>query len=194
YTLTRVPRQPALITVWASKPGVMPNIISKSKQIMLQDQNVLDFDLVYDKELAIESIFGFEADIKHKEKQADGTYFVRGALINLPGNPNFKLAEESQTIPFTKLKIKKSGNSTSSGVPLGVPAATEFNTDVKELQLLLNGAFGVLQTPASGAVMKISSENSKGRIMGKAGIMKASFQYSGNYITFQDNTPIYLTG
>jgi len=193
YTLKRVPKQPAMITVWASKPNSVPNVISKSKQIMLQDQNVLNFDLQYDKEIAIENIFGFEADIKKKEKQSDGTYLVSGALINLPANPNFKLAEESQTIPFTKLKIKKSGASTS-GVPLGVPVATEFNTDVKELQLLLNGAFGVLQTPASGTVMKVGSENNKGRIMGKAGIMKTSFQYSGNYITFQDNIPVYLTG
>jgi hypothetical protein len=57
------------------------------------------------------------------------------------------------------------------------------------LQLLLNGAFGVLQTPASGTVMKVGSENNKGRIMGKAGIMKTSFQYSGitslSRITFQ---------
>ncbi|MBE0677291.1 MAG: hypothetical protein IH592_00865, partial [Bacteroidales bacterium] len=194
YTLTRVPRQPALITVWASKPNSVPNVISKSKQIVLQDQNVLDFDLAYDKEIAIESIFGFEADIKKKEKQTDGTYLVSGALINLPANPNFKLTESSQTIPFTKLKIKKSGNSTSGGVPLGIPAATDFDTDIKELQLLLNGAFGVRQTPASGTVMKISSESNKGRIMGKAGIMKTSFQYSGNYISFQDNIPIYLTG
>ena len=194
YTLTRVPKQPALITVWASKPNSVPNVISKSKMILLQDQNVLDFVLAYDKEIAIENIFGFEADIKNREKQADGTYLVSGALINLPSNPNFRLSDESQTIPFTKLKIKKSGNSTASGVPVGVPAAAEFNTDVKELQLLLNGAFGVLQTPATGAMMKVSSENSKGRIMGKAGIMKTSFQYSGNYITFQDNIPIYLTG
>jgi len=193
YTLKRVPKQPALITVWASKPNSVPNVISKSKMILLQDNNVLDFVLAYDKEIAIENIFGFEADIKIKEKQADGTYLVSGALINLPANPNFALTESSQTIPFNKLKIKKSGTSTS-GVPLGVPAVTEFNTDVKELQLLLNGAFGVLQTPASGTVMKVSSENSKGRIMGKAGIMKTSFQYSGNYITFQDNIPIYLTG
>jgi len=193
YTLTRVPRQPAMITVWASKPNSVPNVISKSKQIMLQDQNVLDFVLAYDNEIAIENIFGFEADIKKKEKQTDGTYLVSGALINLPANANFKLAEESQTIPFTKLKIKKSGNS-NSGVPLGIPAATEFDADIKELKLLLNGAYGILQTPATGTVMKISSENSKGRIMGKAGIMKTSFQYSGNYITFQDNIPIYLTG
>ena len=29
--------------------------------------------------------------------------------------------------------------------------------------------------------------------MGKAGILKTSFQYSGNYISFQDNTPVCLT-
>ncbi len=194
YTLTRVPGQPAMVTVWASKPNSVPNVISKSKLIKLQDQNVLDFVLVYDNEIAIENIFGFEADIKKKEKQGDGTYLISGALINLPANPNFALAEGSQTIPFTRLKIKKSGNTTASGVPLGIPAATEFDTDIKELLLLLNGAYGVSQTPSSGQVMKISSENSKGKIMGKAGIMKTSFQYSGNYISFQDNIPIYLTG
>jgi hypothetical protein len=193
YALKKVPKQPALIKVWASKPNSVPNVISLSKQILLQENNVLDFVLSYDNEIAIENIFGFEVDIKKKEKQADGTYLVSGALINMPANPNFKLAEESQTIPFTKLKIKKSGNSTS-GVPLGVPAVTEFNTDVKELQLLLNGAFGVVQSPVTGSLIKVSSGNSKGQIMGKAGILKTSFQYSGNHISFKDNTPIYLTG
>ena len=194
YMLARVPKQPALITVWASKPNSVPNVISKSKQILLQDQNVLDFVLSYDNEIAIENIFGFEADIKKKEKQNDDTWLVSGALINLPANPNFKLSESGQTIPFTDLKIKKSGNSTATGVPLGIPAASDFNADLNELQLLLNGVYGIIQTPASGTVMKISSENNIGRIMGKVGILKTSFQYSGNYVSFQDNTPIYLTG
>ncbi|MBW6500612.1 MAG: hypothetical protein K0B05_04385 [Bacteroidales bacterium] len=193
YSLTRVPKQPALITVWASKPNSVPNVTSKSSQILLQDQNMLDFVLSYDTEIAIENIFGFQVDLKKKEKQSDGTYLVSGTLINLPANPNFKLSESSQTIPFTNLRIKNSGKNTSAGIPVGIPAVTDFDTDLKDLLLLMNGAYGILQTPSSGAVLKISSENNMGRIMGRAGIMKTSFQYSGNYITFQDNIPIYLT-
>ena len=193
YTLTGVPKEPANITVWASKPDAVPNIVSQSKQLILKDANKLDFTLQTDNEIAINDIFGFPVDVKKKEKQDDGTWLVDGALINLPANPNFKMAETGQTIPFTRLKIKKSGNTAQSGVPLGIPAVNDFATDIKELSLVLDDAFGVTQTPSSGSVLHVSSDNSKGQIKGKAGILKTSFQYSGNYITFTGNDPLYLS-
>ncbi|MFN2380095.1 MAG: hypothetical protein ABR519_07785 [Bacteroidales bacterium] len=193
YVLTKVPRQPMMLTVWASKPNSAPNINSQSKKIILQDINKLNFMLSYDNELFIENIYGFEADIKNKEKQSDGTYLINGALINLPANPNFKPEESGQTIPFTKLKIKESGSTTSSGIPIGVPAEAEFKSNLAELVLLLNESFGVVQTPSSGELITISSENNKGRIKGKAGILKSSFHYSGSYLSFQEDIPLFLT-
>ncbi len=193
YTLGKVPREPGSITVWASKPNILPNIISQSKQLELKDVNELNFTLQTDNEIAIENIYGFQVDIKDKEKQSDDTYLLRGALINLPSNPNFKPAEGDQTIPFTNLKIKKSGAISSTGIPIGVPSAADFESDIKDMSLLMNDAFGVLLTPSTGALLKVSSDNNKGQIKGKAGIMKTSFQYSGSYITFQDNIPLFLT-
>ncbi|MBN2612961.1 MAG: hypothetical protein JXB00_15505 [Bacteroidales bacterium] len=193
YTLIKVPKEPVNITVWASKPNAVPNIVSQSKQILLKDVNQLDFFLTTDKEIVIEDIYGFQVDIKSKQKQTDGTYLISGALINLPANPNFKTAETSQTIPFENLKIKKSASNSSNGIPIGIPAGTDFNTDITDLQLLMNDAFGVLQTPTTGTVLKVSSENNKGQIKGKAGILKTSFQYSDNYVSFQQNIPLYLT-
>jgi len=193
YTLKKVPLHPKMVTVWASKPNTVPNIKSQSKQIILQDVNNLNFLLTYDNELAIEDIFGFQADIKQKKKQTNGTYLISGALINLPANNNFKPAESDQTIPFTNLKIKDSGSTTSSGVPLGVPAEAEFETDLGELRLLLNESFGVVQTPSVGELLMVSAENNKGRIKGKAGIQKTSFHYSGSYLSFQEDIPLYLT-
>jgi hypothetical protein len=193
YVLTKVPRQPVMVTVWASKPNSTPNIRSQSKEIILQDVNKLNFMLSYDNELSIENIYGFQADIKNKEKQSDGTYLISGALINLPANPNFKPAESGQTIPFTKLRIKESGNSTSSGIPTGVPAEPEFKSDLTELALLLNESFGVVQTPSSGALITISSDNNIGQIKGRAGIMRSSFHYSGSYLSFQEDIPLFLT-
>ncbi len=193
YTLNKVPKEPANITVWASKPNVVPNILSQSKQIVLKDNNQLNFTLQTDNEIAIENIFGFQADIKSREKQSDGSYLVSGSLISLPSNPNFKTAEDNVTLPFSNLKIKKSGKFTSSGIPIGTPNGSEFETDIKDLSLLLNNVFGVIQTPSSGSLLKISSENGKGQIKGKAGILKTSFQYSDSYITFQDAVPLYLT-
>jgi hypothetical protein len=193
YILAKVPKQPIFITVWASKPNTVPNIVSQSKQIMLQDVNELNFTLATDNELAINDIFGFEVDIKKKEKQTDGTFLVSGALINLPANPNFKPAESNQTIPFANLKIKKSGNNTPSGIPIGIPADEDFDSDIKDLSLLMNDVFGVLQTPSTGALIKVSAENNKGQIKGKAGILKTSFQYSNNYLSFQQDVPLYLT-
>jgi hypothetical protein len=193
YILTGVPKDPANITVWASKPNSVPNIISQSKQMILKDVNKLDFTLQADNEIAIQDIYGFQVDIKNKAKQDDGTYLLTGALINLPANPNFKLTESAQTIPFANLKIKNSGNTTQSGIPIGIPAANDFETDVKDLSLVMNDVFGVLQEPSSGNMLRVSSENNKGQIKGKAGIMKTSFQYSGNYITFMEDEPLYLS-
>ena len=192
YSLNKVPKQPATITVWASKPNSVPNILSQSKQLTLKDVNRLDFSLQTDNEIVVENIFGFQVDIKSKEKQNDDTYLLNGALINLPANPNFKTVETTKTIPFTKLKVKKSGNLSSSGIPVGVPVASDFETDIKDLSLLMNDVFGVLQTSSSGNMLKISSENNKGQIKGKIGILKTSFQYSSGYLTFQDNMPLYL--
>ncbi len=193
YTLHKVPVDPSNITVWATKPNSVPNIVSQSKQLTLQKMNKLDFTLQVDNEIAIENIFGFEVDIQKKEKQSDGTYLLTGALINLPDNPNFKMADDGLTIPFADMKIKKSGKFTTGGIPLGVPANAEFETDITNLQLVLNDVFGVLQTPSTGSRLKVSSDNNKGQIKGKAGIMKTSFQYSGSYITFQADEPLYLS-
>ena len=193
YLLTKVPGNFIYITIWASKPGAVPNIVSQSKQILVKDVNVVDFVLSVDKEIAIENIFGFDVDLKKTTKNLDGSWVVSGALVNLPSNPNFKTSATGQTIPFTNLKIIKGAATTSSGIPVGVPASNEFDTDLKELSLILNGVFGVLQTPSSGEVIKISSQNGKGEIRGKAGILKTSFQFSDNYLTFTENIPLYLT-
>ena len=185
YTLKGIPMDASQRTVWATKPGAVPNIIGQSQKISLKAQNQLDFNLHTDDEVVIEDIFGFPVEIKSKTKQTDGTWLISGNLINLPGNDNFKLQDDQQTIPFADLKIKKSGTE-KNGIPVGVPADNTFNTDLPSLKLVVQNAFGVLQTPASGDVLKVTAENGKGKISGKAGIQKTSFQFSQSYINFSD--------
>lgn len=192
YTLKKVPVSPNTVAVWASKPNEVPNVISQSKNIHLGSSNTVNFTLKADSAIAIPDIYGFEVDIKQKEKQPDGTYLISGSLINLPENANFKLANSDQTIPFNKLKIK-TGDGNLSGVPLGVPATDHFSTDIPDLNLVLNNVFSVIQKPATGEWLQISSENNKGQIKGKVSVHTSSFQYSDNYITFTGNTPFYLT-
>jgi hypothetical protein len=192
YILKKVPVSPNTVAIWASKPNEIPNVISQSKNIHLGTSNTVNFILKADSAIAIADIYGFEVDIQQKEKQPDGTYLISGSLINLPENANFKLANSDQTIPFSKLKIKK-GDGNLSGVPLGVPAADHFSTDIPDLNLLLNSVFSVTQKPVTGEWLQVSSENNKGQIKGKVGVMTSSFQYSENYITFTGNTPFYLT-
>lgn len=109
YVLNGIPKSPSNRTVWASKPGITPNIISQNKKITIAQKNELDFNLINDDELVIENIFGFDADIQSKIKQPDGTWLVSGSLINLPANDNFSLSNNKQSIPFKDVKIKKSG-------------------------------------------------------------------------------------
>jgi hypothetical protein len=204
YILKKVPLSADAITVWASKPNAVPNVSSQSKRVNLGQPNVLarsktlsndhtlDFILKADSSIAIADIYGFTVDVKNKKKQSDGTYLVSGSLISLPENANFKLAQSDQVIPFTDLKVKTNG-SFVSGIPVGVPDADHFNTDLPALDLVLNGVFSVSQKPSSGQLLQISSENNKGQIKGKVGVSTTSFHYSDNYITFNETTPFYLT-
>lgn len=186
YTLKGVPLLSSAQKVWASKPGATPNIISQYKTITVKQTNTLDFNLETDNELLIEKVFGFDVEIKSKEKQTDGTWLLSGSLINLPSNENFSLKDSKQSIPFTGLKMKKSGE-IKNGLPVGVPAETQFSTDLSSLKLTVHTSFGAVQTPASGDLLTVHAENNKGKIQGKIAIQKSSFQFSQDYIHFSQN-------
>lgn len=185
YELKGVPTSPAKKTVWAGKSGVVPNIISQSKEITIGSKNELDFNLISDNDIAIEKIFGFDAEIQSKTKQQDGTWLVSGDLVQLPENDNFSLNNKKQTIPFHDLKIKK-GTATKNGVPIGVPVESSMLTDLPSIKLLLQNAFAVVQTPSSGDQLKISAANDKGGLTGKIHIQKSSFSFSKEYVTFNE--------
>lgn len=186
YLLNGVPSSPTEKTVWASKPGAVPNIISQNKKITLGQKNELDFNLVNDNELVIENIFGFEADIQSKVKQSDGTWLVSGSLINLPANDNFSLHDSKQKIPFTDLKIKK-GDGAKNGIPVGIPAENTMSTDLANIKLLLQNSFGTVQKPASGDLLQVKAESQKGKLMGKIAIQKSSFNFTQSYVTFNND-------
>ncbi|HRB30559.1 MAG TPA: carboxypeptidase-like regulatory domain-containing protein [Ferruginibacter sp.] len=186
YVLKGVPTSPVEKTVWAGKSGTVPNIISQSKNITISNNNTLDFNLMNDNELLIENIYGFDTDIQSKTKQPDGTWLVSGSLIHLPANDNFSLQDDKQSIPFHDLKIKKSGE-TKNGIPVGVPAESTMATDLANIKLLLQKSFGIIQHPASGDQLQLKAENQKGKLMGKMAIQKSSFQFTQEYVKFNDD-------
>jgi len=186
YILKGVPASPVEKIVWAGKAGAIPNILSQNKSITLGIKNELDFNLVNDNELLIETIFGFDADVQSKVKQSDGTWLVSGSLINLPANENFSLQDNKQSLPFQNLKIKKSGAS-KNGISIGVPADNILSTDLANIKLLLHHSFGVLQQPVKGDQLQVKVENNKGKLMGIMAIQKSSFKFTQNYVTFNDD-------
>mgnify|MGYP003513155536 FL=1 len=186
YVLNGIPKSPSNRTVWASKPGITPNIISQNKKITIAQKNELDFNLINDNELVIENIFGFDADIQSKTKQPDGTWLVSGSLINLPANDNFSLSNNKQSIPFKDVKIKKSGT-LKNGIPVGVPSDNVLLTDLANIKLLLQNSFVVIQKPTSGDQLQIKAENQKGSLLGKMAIQKSSFQFTQEYVKFNDD-------
>lgn len=194
YTLNKVPKAPATKTIWAAKSGQTPNLISASKSIVLSENNTIDFNLAIDYEIQIDKIFGFDVEIKSKTKQKDGTWVIDGNLINLPENENFELKDKKMVIPFSNLKIKKSGN-TKNNVPLGVPVENSFTTDIADINLILQKSFTVVQRPTTGDLMKIEATNQRGALKGKITITKASFSFTNNYINFneKDNDIMLLT-
>lgn len=191
YTLKGIAQDIGTIQLWASKPGAMPGIISESKELTIAIENTVNFDLKIDKEVSITNIFGFQVDIKSKEKQSDGTYLIKEAnLINIPSNDNFKIREENVVLPFTNLKIKKTGANDSYGTPIFEPAESSVNLNNKLLELKLNAVFNA--TLGNGSEqLKVTSINNKGLIKGKVCIDNNSFNTSN--ITLSSEREIYLS-
>ncbi len=186
YTLKGVPNSPSEKTVWAARSGVVPNIISQNKKMTIGNKNELDFNLINDDELAIENIFGFEVEVQSKTKQNDDTWLISGNLIKLPDNDNFSLRDGKQSIPFSDLKIKKSGE-TKNGIPLGIPLENILTTDLANLKLVLHNNFWVVQHPSSGDQLQVKAENQKGNVTGKIALEKSSFKFTQDYVTFNND-------
>lgn len=187
YVLRGVPTSPAKKTVWAGKSGVVPNIITQNKEITIGSKNELDFNLVTDNDIAIEKIFGYDAEIQSKTKQQDGTWLMSGNLVQLPENDNFSLKDKKQTIPFHDLKIKKSTES-KNGIPIGVPVENNLLTDLPSIKLLLQNSFAAIQVPANGDQLKMNAANDKGSLNGKIFILKSAFSFSKEYLTLNETT------
>jgi hypothetical protein len=75
---------------------------------------------------------------------------------------------------------------------VGIPVSEEFETDLKQLQLIVNKAFSAVQTPSSGSLLKVNNNSNTGQVKGKIGIKNISFQYSDDLVSFPDEIPFYL--
>lgn len=194
YLLTKVPKSPTQVTVHASKPGAIPNLISQSKTIALHDDdNELNFELEEDKEMAIQDIFGFKVVVQEMKKEPDGTRtIVKGSLIEIPANENFKLYDAKATLPFSNLKVKPSSQKTSSGIPLGVPASDFLTLDLQELKVMAHDAFGATVSMDTGALLKVEGENASGFLEGKVSVIPSSFNFSQSILSLPQGKRMHL--
>lgn len=184
YVLKGIPKTLIAVTVWATKPGEVPNYLSTSKKINTVGGTIeLNFSLSRDKELLIENIFGFDVDIQSRAKQSDGSWLVSGNLINLPENDNFTTAEKEQYIPFYNLKVILSGQ-TKQNVPIGIPTGKSMTTDLASVKMMLHKKFSVVQTPVSEDRLQIVANDKEAGLMGKIGVLKSSFTFTDSYINF----------
>jgi hypothetical protein len=193
YLLNKVPKGSSQVTVYASKPDAVPNLISQSKTILLKDKNELNFELEEDKEMVIQDIFGFKVLVQEMKKEADGSRtIVKGNLVEIPSNENFKLYDAKLTLPFSNIKIKPSSQKTTSGVPLGVPASDVLTLDLQELKLMAHHAFGAMVKMDNGAQLKVESENASGYVRGKVSVIPSSFNFSESILGLPQGKRIHL--
>lgn len=193
YVLSKVPKAPQERTVWCSKPGEVPNLITQSKTIMLKDNNTVNFELEPDTEMVIKDIFGFKVVIQEMKKEPDGSRTItKGSLIEIPANENFKLYDEETSLPFSNVKIKKSGIKDASGIPFGVPEATSMALDLQELKLYAHGEFGVVQKMDSNMPLTIQSQDGAGYLEGNVSILMNSFQFSQQYLGLPEGKTYHL--
>ncbi|HEY8512315.1 MAG TPA: hypothetical protein VIL31_10170, partial [Cyclobacteriaceae bacterium] len=128
---------------------------------------------------AIQDIFGFKVVVQEMKKEADGSRtIVKGSLIEVPSNENFKLYDVKMTLPFSNVKVKASSQKTASGIPLGVPASDFITLDLQELKLMAHDAFGAIVKMDQGAPLKIEQDNASGFLQGKVSVIPSSFNFS----------------
>lgn len=193
YKLAKVSKSPTQVTVHASKPGAIPNLISQSKTIILDDKNELNFELEQDKEMAIQDIFGFKVLVQEMKKEPDGTRtIVKGSLIEIPANENFKLYDAKLTLPFSNVKVKPSSQKTSAGIPLGVPVSDFLTLDLQELKLMAHDAFGAMVRMDQGMLLKVENENASGFLKGKVSVIPASFNFSQSILSLPKGKFMHL--
>jgi hypothetical protein len=191
YILKGIAQDIETIELTATKENETPNVISQSKIVTIKAENTINFNLKYDKEVSIKTIFGFKVTIIEKEKQNDGTYIIkRGNLIEIPNNKNFTFREEKIVLPFSNLKIKKIGKNDDYGTPIFEPVENYVSLNNKTLNLKLNNAFNAILGDDSSQ-LKLTNNNGKGQIKGKIGIENKSFNTSN--ITLEQPVSMYLT-
>ena len=192
YTLTGIAQDFGTIILWAGKTNSTPNIISQKKEIELKDNNTVDFDLKYDKEVSITDIFGFKVSIKEKQKQSDGSYTIDGNLITIPSNQNFALKEAEKVLAFSNLIIKNSGKTDSYGTPVFEPAKSTVSLNDKQLEIKVNNTFFAILGTGSKQLSLAEIDN-KGFIKDVVGIENTSFSFDKAYLNLQNDKDIYLT-
>src|SRR5690606_25946403 len=139
-------------------------------------------------------IFGFKVLVQDMKKEPDGSRtIVKGSLIQIPGNENFKLYDEKMSLPFSNLKIKKSTVFDPSGIPMGVPEAASVTLDLQELKLYAHGAFGAVQRLDGNAPLKVENADGTGYLSGDVSIMLNSFKFSQQLLILPKGKTYHLS-
>jgi len=187
YSLNGIAKDIGTILLTVTKSG----IVSESKELAVQLENKVDFELIFDKEVSMNTIFGFDIEIIKREKQGDGSYIIReGNVIHIPSNENFKLREDSLVLPFSNVKIQKTGTNDDYGTPMFEPVDDFVLLNDKTVALKLNGTFNTVLGDES-AQLKLIKNNNKGQIKGKVQIENNSFNSSA--INFGNDNSMNLT-
>lgn len=191
YNLKNIPQNIGKIEINASKSGVSPAIITETKEISIQLSNTVNFNLNYDNEVSISSIFGFDLEIIKKEREDEQTVkIIEGNILNIQENDNFKIRGNKKTLSFANLVIKKTGKKDAKGIPLYEPVTNVVSLNDKKLNIKLNNSFNAVLTN-NDKRLRLIKDKGKGKIEGNVTILKNSFNTSS--ITFKDEEAIYLT-
>ncbi len=194
YILNGIAEDIGEITLTASKLTTEgPNIKSKSRKITVKSENEVNFDLEYDKEVYITSIFGFDLVIIKKKKETDGTFtIVEGKLMNIPENGNIILSKEKNEKPFLRfhnLKIKKTGEK-KQAIPVFVPVGSSVTLDDKTLDVKVNDAFIAILGDESKQ-LKLLSINGKGQVKSLVKVENSNFSSEKSILTLTQS--LYLS-
>ncbi|AUP79516.1 hypothetical protein [Flavivirga eckloniae] len=197
YNLKGIGKSIGNIELIAEKPGTLPMIKTGKKSVTIKSKNVVDFTLEYDKEVSMTTLFGFDFTIVSKERIDDNTFMItEGNIINIPENPNFKIATENDTeqkiLSFSNLKIKKTGELDSHNTPIFAPETAVVNLNDKTLDVFINNAFkGALGDGSKQ--LQLKDNNGKGEIKGRVAINNVSFEFSEAYVNLENDKDITLT-
>lgn len=181
YSLSGLPR--SNIVLRAAKADNTITYIGSSRAIATPQASITGFDFSLSRFNGdFSSMYGFPVEISRVRDMKNGQLQVSGALVNIPGNGNFRMYDPQQRVRFTGVAIVAGAQTNAQGKPIYRPVQAEVPTQETALRTRLHNSFMADFKGLSGGFITVKEKSSGlGGLFGKVQTDLESFRFAFDY-------------